>query len=85
MRKYSFRDLGPSANPIGLQLVKGGYLVGDLKFLLIARVLKCNISCIMKSERMKLRKDEYFPPHRINMANGSLKELNREVRGRTVP
>ena len=27
-----------------------------------------------------MRKDEYYHPHRINMANGSLKKLNREVR-----
>ena len=31
-----------------------------------------------------MRKDEYFHPHRINMANGSLTELNREVRERKV-
>ena len=30
----------------------------------------------------EMRKDEYSHPHRINMANGSLKDSNREVRER---
>ena len=49
----------------------------------LKKVFKLKYTREKHSEEMrkdKMRKDEYYHPHRINMANGSLRKLNREVR-----